>query len=121
MAGSAAALGVRPRRPLPPLTATRPAGGAHPWFEPVSWEPRAFVAHNFASQEETDHVIGLAQPLVRQAPGRCGTGPLHDVGACTDAGTPCTPPAQLKRSTVVGSRGESVVDEYRTSYGMFIK
>ncbi|EFN57937.1 hypothetical protein CHLNCDRAFT_142031 [Chlorella variabilis] len=63
---------------------------AHPWFEPVSWYPRAFVAHNFASKEETDHMIKLAQP-------------------------------QLRRSTVVGSRGESVVDNYRTSYGMFIR
>ena len=32
-----------------------------------------------------------------------------------------SPPAQLKRSTVVGAGGQSVVDTYRTSYGMFIK
>ncbi len=51
------------RRPHFPRS-LRPAGGSHPWFEPVSWQPRAFVAHNFASQEETDHVIKLAQPLV---------------------------------------------------------
>ncbi|KAI3428055.1 hypothetical protein D9Q98_006440 [Chlorella vulgaris] len=63
---------------------------SHPWFEPVSWYPRAFVAHNFASKEETDHLIKLAQP-------------------------------QLRRSTVVGPRGESVVDSYRTSYGTFIR
>lgn len=75
---STAAPGCSPRRPLPPLPARRlhatvqalpppcaPTGGSHPWFEPVSWQPRAFVAHNFASQEETDHIIKLAQPLVR--------------------------------------------------------
>lgn len=28
---------------------------------------------------------------------------------------------QLRRSTVVGAGGESVVDNYRTSYGMFIR
>jgi hypothetical protein len=28
---------------------------------------------------------------------------------------------QLRRSTVVGAKGESVVDSYRTSYGMFIR
>lgn len=71
---STAAHGCSPRRPparrlhatvqaLPPPCA--PTGGSHPWFEPVSWQPRAFVAHNFASQEETDHIIKLAQPLVR--------------------------------------------------------
>ena len=27
----------------------------------------------------------------------------------------------MKRSTVVGSKGDSVVDNYRTSYGTFIK
>ncbi|KAL4422226.1 hypothetical protein ABPG77_009701 [Micractinium sp. CCAP 211/92] len=41
-------------------------------------------------QEETDHIISIAQP-------------------------------QLRRSTVVGVGGESVVDNYRTSYGMFIR
>lgn len=51
----------------PPLAIVAAAGGveteaAHPWFEPVSWYPRAFVAHNFASKEETDHMIKLAQP-----------------------------------------------------------
>lgn len=76
-----AGCGPRRRRlPLPPSAAAAPAsgrhiaepptppalaGGSHPWFEPVSWQPRAFVAHNFASQEETDHIIKLAQPLVR--------------------------------------------------------
>ena len=34
---------------------------------------------------------------------------------------PAVPSPQLRRSTVVGAGGESVVDTYRTSYGMFIK
>jgi hypothetical protein len=28
---------------------------------------------------------------------------------------------QMRRSTVVGANGSSVLDEYRTSFGMFIK
>ncbi|KAI7844137.1 hypothetical protein COHA_002272 [Chlorella ohadii] len=38
-------------------------------------------------------------------------------------GAACIPHAEsrLKRSTVVGAGGQSVVDTYRTSYGMFIK
>ncbi|PSC72571.1 Prolyl 4-hydroxylase subunit alpha-1 isoform A [Micractinium conductrix] len=70
--------------------ALAPSAAPHPWFEPVSWKPRSFVAHSFATREETDHIIAIAQP-------------------------------QLRRSTVVGAGGESVVDTYRTSYGMFIK
>lgn len=29
-------------------------------------KPRAIVAHNFASKEETDHIIELAKPLVSE-------------------------------------------------------
>lgn len=65
MPPAAAAAAARDDASRRPPTPPAPTGGSHPWFEPVSWQPRAFVAHNFASQEETDHIIKLAQPLVR--------------------------------------------------------
>jgi hypothetical protein len=33
--------------------------------EPVSWKPRAFVFHNFMTEEEADHIVSLAKPFVR--------------------------------------------------------
>lgn len=122
--------------PSAAASATR-AGGIHPdgthaWFERVSMKPRAIVAHNFASKEETDHIIELAKPLVGWA-GPRGRGARATRGAAAGIPArrrpaqsmplrPCAPaPPQLKRSTVVGAGGESVVDTYRTSYGMFIK
>ncbi|KAD7477101.1 hypothetical protein E3N88_00237 [Mikania micrantha] len=32
------------------------------WTEILSWEPRAFVYHNFLSKEECDYLINLAKP-----------------------------------------------------------
>lgn len=60
-----------------------------PWVQQVGVKPRVFYFHNFLSDEERAHIIGLAAP-------------------------------KLKRSTVVGPNGESVVDPIRTSHGMFI-
>jgi hypothetical protein len=59
------------------------------WIETLSWQPRAFLYHNFLTSEEADALI------VQAAPG-------------------------MKRSTVVGGRTDSVVDEIRTSYGTFL-
>ncbi|XAR61608.1 Procollagen-proline dioxygenase [Bertholletia excelsa] len=32
------------------------------WTEILSWEPRAFIYHNFLSKEECEHLINLAKP-----------------------------------------------------------
>ncbi|KAJ0252218.1 prolyl 4-hydroxylase 8 [Hirschfeldia incana] len=32
------------------------------WLEVISWEPRAFLYHNFLTNEECDHLISLAKP-----------------------------------------------------------
>ncbi len=71
--------GTRPWRP--PAGAVDSTATAHPWFEPVSWFPRAFVAHGFASKEETDHMIKLAQPQVR-AVSACDLQAGSNVAAC---------------------------------------
>ncbi|KAL8160750.1 hypothetical protein V2J09_002287 [Rumex salicifolius] len=34
----------------------------HQWVELLSWEPRAFVYHNFLSKEECEYLIELAKP-----------------------------------------------------------
>jgi len=38
-----------------------------PWTEVLSWEPRAFVYHNFLSKEECDHLISLAKPHMKKS------------------------------------------------------
>ena len=40
---------------------------------------------------------------------------------CVTTTHPGAPPFQMKRSTVVGGDGNGVVDNIRTSYGMFIR
>lgn len=51
-------------RPLAAVAGALATVEPHPWFEPVSWKPRSFVAHGFATKEETDHIIKIAQPNV---------------------------------------------------------
>ncbi|KAJ4714122.1 Prolyl 4-hydroxylase alpha-like protein [Melia azedarach] len=38
-----------------------------PWAEVISWEPRAFVYHNFLSKEECEYLINLAKPTMRKS------------------------------------------------------
>ncbi|PNH08112.1 Prolyl 4-hydroxylase subunit alpha-3 [Tetrabaena socialis] len=73
------------RTTLHSANSSRPA-----WIQNISWKPRAFVYHNFLSDQEARHIIDLAH-------------------------------AQMKRSTVVGSKSEGVVDNIRTSYGTFLR
>uniref|UniRef100_J3N3S1 procollagen-proline 4-dioxygenase n=1 Tax=Oryza brachyantha TaxID=4533 RepID=J3N3S1_ORYBR len=38
-----------------------------PWTEVLSWEPRAFLYHNFLSKEECEYLISLARPLMKKS------------------------------------------------------
>ncbi|KAL6641256.1 hypothetical protein ACP70R_019437 [Stipagrostis hirtigluma subsp. patula] len=38
-----------------------------PWTEVLSWEPRAFVYHNFLSKEECEYLISLAKPHMKKS------------------------------------------------------
>ncbi|PRW56157.1 Prolyl 4-hydroxylase subunit alpha-1 [Chlorella sorokiniana] len=38
-----------------------------PWVEPVSWRPRAFVFHNFMTEEEADHIVKAAKPFMKRS------------------------------------------------------
>ncbi|XP_010266054.1 PREDICTED: probable prolyl 4-hydroxylase 3 [Nelumbo nucifera] len=37
------------------------------WTEVISWEPRAFVYHNFLSKEECEYLINLAKPHMEKS------------------------------------------------------
>ncbi|KAL8168396.1 hypothetical protein V2J09_009895 [Rumex salicifolius] len=37
------------------------------WVELISWEPRAFVYHNFLSKEESEYLIELAKPHMQKS------------------------------------------------------
>ncbi|KAL5229832.1 hypothetical protein ABZP36_028608 [Zizania latifolia] len=38
-----------------------------PWTEVLSWEPRAFLYHNFLSKEECEYLISLAKPRMKKS------------------------------------------------------
>ncbi|KAL0552677.1 hypothetical protein IC582_011795 [Cucumis melo] len=46
---------------------TRKNNGRSPWVEFVSWEPRAFICHNFLSEKECLKLIKLAKPHMRRS------------------------------------------------------
>ncbi|TVU27622.1 hypothetical protein EJB05_19116, partial [Eragrostis curvula] len=57
------------------------------WTEVISWEPRAFVYHNFLSKEECKHIIGLARPhLVKSTVADSKTGKSNDSRVRTCSG-----------------------------------
>jgi prolyl 4-hydroxylase len=37
------------------------------WVEIISWEPRAFIHHNFLTKEECEHIINIAKPHMRKS------------------------------------------------------
>ncbi|KAJ4964453.1 hypothetical protein NE237_024392 [Protea cynaroides] len=37
------------------------------WTEVVSWEPRAFIYHNFLSKEECEYLVELAKPFMEKS------------------------------------------------------
>ncbi|KAG1361241.1 Prolyl 4-hydroxylase 5 [Cocos nucifera] len=61
------------------------------WTEVVSWEPRAFIYHNFLSKEECEFLIELAKPHL------------------------------VKSTVVDSTTGKSIDSRVRTSSGMFFK
>ncbi|KAL3736613.1 hypothetical protein ACJRO7_025542 [Eucalyptus globulus] len=60
------------------------------WTQVLSWEPRAFLYHNFLSREECEYLISLAKPHIS------------------------------KSTVVDGSNGKSMDSGVRTSFGMFL-
>ncbi|XP_011014780.1 PREDICTED: probable prolyl 4-hydroxylase 10 [Populus euphratica] len=42
-------------------------GKAEQWVEVVSWEPRAFIYHNFLTKAECDYLINLAKPHMQKS------------------------------------------------------
>ncbi|XP_038722185.1 probable prolyl 4-hydroxylase 10 isoform X2 [Tripterygium wilfordii] len=42
-------------------------GRGEQWVEVISWEPRAFVYHNFLTKEECEYLINLAKPHMHKS------------------------------------------------------
>ncbi|PQQ13471.1 putative prolyl 4-hydroxylase 10 [Prunus yedoensis var. nudiflora] len=42
-------------------------GAGEQWVEVISWEPRAFVYHNFLTKEECEYLIDLAKPSMHKS------------------------------------------------------
>ncbi|OIW11060.1 hypothetical protein TanjilG_22867 [Lupinus angustifolius] len=42
-------------------------GKGEKWVELISWEPRAFVYHNFLNNEECEHLISIAKPNMQKS------------------------------------------------------
>ncbi|GFP98228.1 probable prolyl 4-hydroxylase 3 [Phtheirospermum japonicum] len=61
------------------------------WTEIISWEPRAFIYHNFLSKEECEYLINLAKPHMK------------------------------KSTVADNETGKSVDSKVRTSTGMFLR
>ncbi|KAL8245765.1 hypothetical protein R6Q59_006981 [Mikania micrantha] len=58
------------------------------WTEILSWEPRAFVYHNFLSKEECDYLINLAKPhMAKSTVVDSKTGQSKDSRVRTSSGT----------------------------------
>ncbi|XP_043711987.1 probable prolyl 4-hydroxylase 3 isoform X2 [Telopea speciosissima] len=58
------------------------------WTEILSWEPRAFVYHNFLSKEECDYLIELAKPFMEKSTVvDSATGKSKDSRVRTSSGT----------------------------------
>ncbi|XP_059623411.1 probable prolyl 4-hydroxylase 10 [Cornus florida] len=62
--------------------------GSSQWVEVISWEPRAFVYHNFLSKDECEHLINLAKPHMRKSTVvDSATGQSKDSRVRTSSGT----------------------------------
>ncbi|PIN17235.1 Procollagen-proline dioxygenase [Handroanthus impetiginosus] len=42
-------------------------GSRDQWVEVISWEPRAFIFHNFLSKEECEYLISIAEPHMEKS------------------------------------------------------
>ncbi|XP_020875296.1 probable prolyl 4-hydroxylase 8 isoform X1 [Arabidopsis lyrata subsp. lyrata] len=63
-------------------------GNGDRWLEVISWEPRAFVYHNFLTNEECEHLISLAKPsMVKSKVVDVKTGKSIDSRVRTSSGT----------------------------------
>ncbi|KAL6993387.1 procollagen-proline 4-dioxygenase [Sarracenia purpurea var. burkii] len=63
-------------------------GGGDPWAEVISWEPRAFIYHNFLSKDECEYLINLAKPhMQKSSVVDSATGKSKDSRVRTSSGT----------------------------------
>lgn len=65
-------------------------------METLSWEPRAFMYHNFLTQEECEHMINLAKPTMVKS-----SVIDNDTGKSVDSRCGCLPCCTLPRMPAV--------------------
>nr|XP_010940405.1 probable prolyl 4-hydroxylase 3 [Elaeis guineensis]XP_029116066.1 probable prolyl 4-hydroxylase 3 [Elaeis guineensis] len=70
------------------ISKKRMPGGNGQWTEIISWEPRAFVFHNFLSKKECEYLINLAKPhMEKSTVVDSATGKSKDSRVRTSSGT----------------------------------
>ncbi|KAJ8764321.1 hypothetical protein K2173_006061 [Erythroxylum novogranatense] len=63
-------------------------GRGEQWVEVISWEPRAFIYHNFLTKQECEYLIALAKPhMQKSAVVDSETGKSKDSRVRTSSGT----------------------------------
>ena len=65
-------------------------------IEQVSWEPRAYIYHNFMSAEDCDHLVSLAKPFVSSRMlfvMRC----VYFLYDCVEGWATCAPAIECRR------------------------
>ncbi|KAG6767101.1 hypothetical protein POTOM_028280 [Populus tomentosa] len=62
-------------------------GKAEQWVEVISWEPRAFIYHNFLTKAECDYLINLAKPHMQKSMVVSSSGKSKDSRVRTSSGT----------------------------------
>eukprot|EP00878_Enallax_costatus_P043371 GHUV01051329.1.p2 GENE.GHUV01051329.1~~GHUV01051329.1.p2 ORF type:complete len:112 (+),score=21.74 GHUV01051329.1:603-938(+) len=53
-------------KPIEPGAVGSDNEGKKKWIEVISWKPRAFIYHNFLTDEEAEHIKKMAAPMVER-------------------------------------------------------
>ncbi|KAG2240794.1 hypothetical protein Bca52824_090539 [Brassica carinata] len=92
-------------------------GNGERWLEVISWEPRAFLYHNFLTNEECEHLISLAKPnMAKSKVADVKTGRSKDSRFCTLF------PLQVASGNFLNFKYQNaLMRRVRTSSGAFLK
>ncbi|CAN6918006.1 unnamed protein product [Brassica oleracea] len=92
-------------------------GNGERWLEVISWEPRAFLYHNFLTNEECEHLISLAKPnMAKSKVADVKTGRSKDRRFCTLF------PLQVASGNFLNFKYQNaLMCRVRTSSGAFLK
>lgn len=114
------------------LFAATPLRGAprpDSWIETLSWKPRAFLYHGFISDEEADHVVSVATPMIARSSVVAYDGKVNPTDEIRTSfgtflryclvvscrGRPCPPPPPPTAPPARARAGRSTTRWWRTS------